>query len=216
MCDTEPLKYHLLVNQIRTRKAGGARSQAGPSVNAKDFQGSEREKKKKLKSCRMQMWKQGKNRLKHTKTEGRQPDLIMSEPQTQWLGWNGDTLAALTQNKNMSPPASAPPHCSSFSLRLTGQPVGGFDWGLVTILRRADTESAARGQIGRCSAHRVQMRRSGSAGGERQRAEQTEPGRCERATLPHRGQNSQSHLFFFLFLVFYRTPKQYLTRSIGV
>lgn len=47
MCDTEPLKYHLLLNQIRTRKAGGDRSQACPSVNAKDFQCSEREKKKK-------------------------------------------------------------------------------------------------------------------------------------------------------------------------
>lgn len=46
--------------------------------------------------------------------------------------------------------------------------MGGFERGLVTILRRADTESARRsnagGQIGRRSAHREQMSWSGSAG----------------------------------------------------
>lgn len=46
--------------------------------------------------------------------------------------------------------------------------MGGYDRGLVTILRRADTESARRsnagGQIGRRLAHREQMSWSGSCG----------------------------------------------------
>lgn len=119
-------------------------------------------------------------------TEGLQPDLIMFKPLTQWLGWDGDTVSAKTHNKTcphlrrLLPPFPSP-KLGSFSCRPTGQPVGGFDRGLMTILRRADTESAGRatacGQIRRCSTHRVQMKRSGSASGRGGGSLHTEAGR---------------------------------------